>query len=108
MRSSREVMSYNVEATDGSIGHVEDLIPDDSEWIIRYVVIHTENWLPGRKVLVAPSWISRIVWDEKRVCLSHTRQDVKEGPVCDPSEPINRKFEAVPYDYYGRPKYWDD
>ena len=108
MRSSREVMLYDVEATDGSIGHVEDLILDDSEWIIRYVVVHTKNWLPGRKVLIAPSWISRIVWDEKKVQLSHIRQEVKDSPLFDPSEPINRKFEEVLYDYYGRPKYWDE
>jgi hypothetical protein len=108
MRSSREVMSYDVEATDGSIGHVEDLILDDSDWIIRYVVIHTKNWLPGRKVLIAPSWIARIMWDEKKVQLSHTRQEVKESPVFDPAEPVNRKYEEVLYDYYGRPKYWDE
>jgi uncharacterized protein YrrD len=108
MRSSREVMSYGIEATDGSIGHVWDLILDVSEWIIRYVVVHTRNWLPGRKVLIAPSWITRIEWDELKVYVSHTRQAIKEGPVFDPSEPVNRKFEEVLYDYYGRPKYWDE
>jgi len=46
MRSSREVMSYGIEATDGSIGRVEDLLLDDSEWTIRYVVVNTRNWLP--------------------------------------------------------------
>ena len=101
-------MSYGVEATDGSIGHVEDLILDDSDWIIRYVVVHTRNWLPGRKVLIAPSWITRIIWDELKVYVSHTRQEVKESPVFNPSEPVNRKYEEVLYDYYGRPKYWDD
>lgn len=108
MRSCREIMSYGVEATDGSIGHVEDLILDDSEWIIRYFVVHTRTWLPGRKVLVAPSWIAQIVWDELKVYVSHTRQEVKESPVFDPSEPVNRKYEEVLYDYYGRPKYWDE
>lgn len=108
MRSSREVMSYGIEATDGSIGHVGDLILDDSEWIIRYVVVHTRNWLPGRKVLIAPSWIAQIVWNESRVHISHTRQEVKDSPVFDPSEPVNRKYEEVLYDYYGRQKYWND
>lgn len=108
MRSSREIMSYGVEATDGSIGHVEDLILDDSEWVIRYVVVHTRNWLPGRKVLIAPGWIIRIGWNELKVYVSHTRQEVEESPVFNPSEPVNRKYEEVLYDYYGRPKYWDE
>jgi len=108
MRSCREIMSYDVGATDGSIGHVEDIILDDSNWVIRYVVVHTRTWLPGRKVLIDPSWIIHIIWDLQKLYVSHTRQEIKNSPIFDPSDPVNRKYEEVLYDYYGRPKYWDE
>jgi hypothetical protein len=34
------------------------------------------------------------------------RQAVKESPEYDPSQPVNREYEARLYDYYGRPRYW--
>ena len=32
---------------------VEDLLVDEHEWAIRYIVVDTRYWLPGKKVLVA-------------------------------------------------------
>ncbi|MEJ2560932.1 MAG: PRC-barrel domain-containing protein [Anaerolineae bacterium] len=62
LRSTREVTGYYIQAEDGQIGHVEDFIVDDDTWIIRYLVINTRNWLPGKKVLVAPQWVDRVSW----------------------------------------------
>ena len=39
---------------DGEIGHVEDFIIDDETWAIRYLIIDTRNWWPGKKVLISP------------------------------------------------------
>lgn len=32
----------------------DDFIVDDHAWTIHYMVIDTRNWLPGKKILVAP------------------------------------------------------
>ncbi len=53
LRSTGVVRGYHIEAVDGSIGHVEDFILDDDAWTIRYLIIDTVNWWPGKKVLVA-------------------------------------------------------
>ena len=60
LRSAREVTGYHIAVTDGDIGHVDDFILDVVEDAIRYLVIDTKNWLPGRKVLIAPSWVKKI------------------------------------------------
>jgi hypothetical protein len=31
---------------------------------------------------------------------------IESSPEYDPEAPINRQYEEVFYDYYGRPKYW--
>ena len=62
LRSAREIEGYHIEATDGEIGHVDDLIVDDETWTIRYMPVDTRNWMPGRRVLVAPAWVTAIDW----------------------------------------------
>ena len=106
LRSTKEVTDYRIQAIDGEIGHVEDFIVDDEIWMIRYLVIDTRNWLPGKKVLVSPLWIESIEWGGAKVEVDLTREQIKTSPEFDPSMPVNRKYEERLYDFYGRPKYW--
>ena len=104
LRSTRQVTGYYIQATDGEIGHVQDFIVDDETWAIRYVVVNTQNWLPGKKVLVFPAWISRVSWDKSKVLVDLSRESVKNSPAFDPSKPVSRGYEERLFDYYGRSK----
>jgi len=106
LRSVHEVSGYHIQASDGGIGHVEEFIVDDTDWFIRYLVIDTRNWLPGRKVLVSPGWIDSISWRESKVFVNLPKEMIKKSPEYDPSAPVNREYEERLYDFYGRPKYW--
>ncbi|MBD3288559.1 PRC-barrel domain containing protein [candidate division KSB1 bacterium] len=110
LRRTREVIDYNIQAVDGEVGHVEDFILEDNSWIIRYLVIDTRvwlHWLPGgKKILIAPPWINRIDWAESKVYVDLNRDNIENSPEFDPMKPVNRDYEVLLYDYYGRPKYW--
>lgn len=106
LRSTEEVIGYSIQATDGSIGHVEDFIFDDESWIIRYLVIDTKKWLTGRKVLISPEWVRSVDWPGNEVSVGLSVDMVKNSPEYDPSEAVNRAYEVQLYDYYGRPRYW--
>lgn len=106
LRSTREVIDYYIQARDGDIGHVEDFIIDDALWVMRYMVVDTRNWWPGKKVLVAPQWITEIRWGDAQVQVDMTREQIKSSPEFDPTAPVNRVYEERLFDYYGRPKYW--
>jgi len=106
LRSVNEVRGYRIQATDNEIGHVEDFIMDDESWAIRYMVVDTLNWLPGRKVLVSPMWITTISWTDRKVAVGMNREQIKDCPEYDPAIPVNREYEEQLYDFYGRPKYW--
>ena len=108
LRSTEEVIGYQIKASDGEIGHVEDFIVEDRNWTIQYMVVDTRNWMPGKKVLVSPHWINRVSWADARVFLILDRESIKESPEYDPSLPINRQYEERLYDFYGRPKYWEN
>ena len=107
LRSMREVDGYKIHATDDHIGHVEDFIIDEEQWLVRYIVVDTRNWLPGKRVLVSPEWVQRIRWRDRGVWVELTKDEIKDGPAYDPNQPINRQYEMHLYDYYGRPKYWE-
>jgi uncharacterized protein YrrD len=104
LQSSRDVMGYRIAATDGEIGHVDDFIVDDETWALRYMVVDTRNWLPGRKVLVATEWVREISWTDASAVVDLTREAVRSSPEFDPAAPINREVEVQLYDYYGRPQ----
>ena len=106
MRSIDEVTGYYMQAPDGEVGYLDDFIVDDKNWTIRYIVLDTRKWLPGKKVLISPQWINRISWSDGKVFLDLDRESIKESPEYDPSLPVNRQYEERLYDFYGRPKYW--
>jgi len=106
LRSAAKVTGYHIEATDGEIGHVEDFIIDDETWEIRYMVVDTRNWLPGKKVLIAPRWIHQVSWDNSKVYVNLSRAAIENGPEYH-SDDFNREYEKKLHDHYDRPKYWD-
>lgn len=106
LRSARDVQGYNIQGSDNAIGHVDDFVVDDETWAVRYLVIDTSNWWFGKKVLVAPHWASRISWEEHKVYVDMSRQQIKDCPEWNATAPINREYEVRLYDYYGRPMYW--
>ncbi|HSK41445.1 MAG TPA: PRC-barrel domain-containing protein [Arenibaculum sp.] len=105
LRSGREIEGYHIAAEDGSIGHVEDYLIDHA-WHVRYLIIDTRNWLPGRKVVVAPDWVRRIDWAAREVEVDLTREQIRNSPEYDPLTQLDRGFEQQLYGYYGRMPYW--
>lgn len=106
LRSIAEVTGYVIDNGSERIGRASDFIVEDRTWIIRYLVVDTGDWLPGRKVLVSPTWIENVSWKEQKVSIELTREEIKASPPFDPAAPINREYEEVLYDAYGRPTYW--
>ena len=108
LRSAKEVRGYHVQGSDDAIGHVEDFVVDDETWEVRYLVVDTSNWWFGKSVLVAPHWASRVSWNEEKVYVDLSRQEITNSPGWSANAAINREYEARLYGYYGRPVYWDD
>lgn len=106
LRSTREVIGYFIEATDGELGHIDDLLLDLQTWIIRYLIVKTRNWLPGRHVLLSPAWIEAIHWERRHARVNLSRAQIEASPEYDPQQPIDRPYETALHDSYDRPKYW--
>jgi hypothetical protein len=101
LRSFKEVRGYHIEAIDGEIGHVDDLIIDDEDMQVIYGVIDTSNWLPwSKKVLLSIEWMNKISYVRKHIKVNLNRETIKEGPGYDPTEIIDEQYEKSIYDFY--------
>jgi hypothetical protein len=101
LRSAAEVTGYHIHARDGEIGHVEDLLVEDADWSIRYLVVDTMNWWPGKKVLVSSRSAGEIGWTDKLVNLDVGRQRIKDSPAYDASTRLDRTYDERVLTYYG-------
>ncbi len=107
LRSATEVQEYYIRAQDGEIGHVDDFIVEDTTWDIRYLIVDTQNWLPGKKVLISHKWVNSIDWNKQTVGVEMLRETIERSPEYDPNKPINREYEVRMYDFYGKPHDWE-
>ncbi|MGC4075230.1 MAG: PRC-barrel domain-containing protein [Nibricoccus sp.] len=105
LRSVNAIIGHHIEARDGEIGHVEDFLVEDRTWEIRYLVVNTSNWLPGKKVVLAPLWISDVTWKGSNVYIDLSREAIKGSPPYDPKQPVNADYSGRLHDHYGRPRY---
>ena len=106
LRSCQEIIKYNIQATDGDIGHLQSLLIEEDTWAIRYLIVNTSNWWLGHEVLVAPQWIQNVSWPNNTISVNLTRQAVQGSPPYDSAAQLDREQETGIYDHYGRPGYW--
>lgn len=110
LRSLGDLTGVGIRATDGAIGSVADFLIDDESWNIRYLVVDTGNWLPGRKVLIAPIHLGEPDWAEgskPQFPVSLTREQIENSPPLDANAPISRCFEEELAAFYHLPLYWE-
>ena len=100
LRSIEEVSGYYIHATDGEVGHVEDFLLEDSDWSIRYLVVATKNWWPGRKVIISPLLAHDINWSDRLVNLNVDRENVKGSPDYDAATVVDQAYEAHLHRHY--------
>ena len=105
LHSVAEFKGYYVHALDGDIGHIENLLADDSNWEIRYLVIATRNWWPGKIVQLAPYAVKDIDWFGEHINMNVTREQVKSAPAWDPLALADEVSEGDLHRHFGWPGY---
>jgi len=76
---------FHVQATDGGIGHVDELLVDES-WTVRYLVVDTSNWIGGKSVIIPSSAVEKVNSPDKTLRLRLTRAEVEGSPLVDAAD----------------------
>jgi hypothetical protein len=99
LRSIEAVTGYHVHASDGEIGHVEDFLIEDADWSVRYFVVDTHNWWPGKRVVISPRSVREINWTDNLVNLNVERQTVRDSPAYEasaaPDHAYDKQFHSL-------------
>ncbi|OYV04101.1 MAG: photosystem reaction center subunit H [Verrucomicrobiales bacterium VVV1] len=78
LRSIKAVTNYDIEATDGAIGHVTGFHVDDHPWIIRDLLVTAGLWFMGKDVLIPTASVDRIDHEESRVHVNLSMADIRQ------------------------------
>jgi hypothetical protein len=103
----KTLKGYKLDSLDGDIGSVKEFYFDDQHWAVRYLVVDTGNWLPGRRVLISPYALGVVNSTKQSLSINLTNKQIEESPSLASDKPVSRQFEASYYGYYGWPRYWD-
>jgi hypothetical protein len=76
----RNVVGYGVEATDGSIGKVDDATYEVGS---SSIVVDTGPWIFGKKVMLPAGVIQRVDHEAETVMVDRTKDEIKNAPELD-------------------------
>jgi hypothetical protein len=88
------------------VGTLVTSLFDDEKWALRYFVIHCGPWNDGKKILVSPSAVDRVMWKENWISVDLTLEELREAPEFSSVHLISREQEMVFHNIYRWPPYW--
>jgi hypothetical protein len=75
-----DVTGYDVEATDGSIGTIDEATYDEGS---SCLVVDTGFWIFGKKRMIPAGVVQRVDPDAKKIFVNLTKDQVKSAPDFD-------------------------
>ena len=108
LQSVNDLKGYDIIATNGEIGSIEEFYFDDSSLMVRYLVANTGSWLTGTQNLISPQAITHLDRENRTIHVNLTKEQVTKSPGIDKHQPVSRQMEKLVSDYYGNTYYWDE
>ena len=94
-----DLSGYEVEATDGSIGKVDEATYDTGR---SFLVVDTGPWIFGKKVMLPAGVIRSIDTTDERVFVNRTKDQIKDSPEYDDSMLNDESYRSRLGSYYGQ------
>lgn len=97
-----ELTGFKVEGIGGKIGHVADVIIDEVNWKISYLVVETSKFFTANFILVATDWINDIQSHDKKIYVEVDSEKVTNVTDFDIHAPITKEYEKKLYAGLGK------
>jgi hypothetical protein len=79
--STADLVGFEVEATDGKIGKVDDATRDVQ--MHGFIVVDTGPWIFGKKTMLPAGIIQSVDLDEQKVYVNRMKDEIKNAPEFD-------------------------
>jgi hypothetical protein len=89
MISTSELTSYKLQAEDGRLGSIKDVLFDDGRWTVRHFVVDTGGLLTKHKVILDPMEAMQPDQQEKVLPVRLTKDEVKRHPIPESDPPLS-------------------
>jgi len=96
--TQQELLGYDVEAIDGSIGKIDDATLDAD---LGHIVVDTGPWIFGKKVMLPAGVIKSVDHANENVFVNRTKDEIKNAPEFDDSFRFDEKYRTQLGTYYG-------
>ena len=98
MAQKVDLTDFEVEATDGKIGKIDEATYEVGG---SYVVVDTGPWIFGKKVMLPAGMIQRVDLDTQAVFVDRTKDEIKNAPELDESRFRESNYRNEVGTYYG-------
>ena len=101
-RADSSLSGFEVEATDGGIGKVDEDTTDRD-----HLIVDTGFWIFGKRRLLPAGVVSRVDYDAEKVYVDMTKEQIKDAPDLDESlDRTKDDWDRDPFDSYFHPYIW--
>ena len=98
MAQNVDLTGFEVEATDGKIGKIDEATYEVGG---SYVVVDTGPWIFGKKVMLPAGMIQRVDLDTQTLFVDRTKDEIKSAPEFDESAYRDASYRSTLDSYYG-------
>src|ERR671913_583731 len=95
---TRDLTGYDVHATDGDIGKVDEATYETGG---SYIVVDTGFWIFGKKRMLPAGVIDRIDYDGRKVHVNLSKDQIHEAPDYDTEREREEAYRQDIGTYYG-------
>lgn len=85
---------------DRNAGRLTDMVTQDEDWNLLYLVVDTGGLLTNNKVLVAPSWVTQIDELDNRIDVQLSAETIQNSPNFNTIGDITQEYQTKLNDYY--------
>ena len=96
--NARDLVGYNVHATDGDIGKIDEASVDTNR---QYLVVDTGFWIFGKKRMIPAGVVTRVDHDAQTVSVGMTKDQIKSAPDYEKQQSYGDREYDTFGDYYG-------
>ena len=97
MTRGLNLVGFEIEATDGGIGKVDEATYDVGA---SYVVVDTGPWIFGKKVMLPAGVIQRVDLDSQTLIVDRTKDEIKNSPEFDENMYRDESYRSQLGSYY--------
>lgn len=93
-----DIVGFSVEATDGSIGKVDEATVDAGQ---SHLIVDTGPWIFGKHVMLPAGVVARVDLDAETIYVNRSKDEIKSAPEYEPGSNRVSNYRDRLGGYYG-------